>query len=121
MDGARARRAADAYVVEGRGVPPSWGPVAALDCGTNSTRLLVAKADGTVLERHMRITRLGEGVDATGRLSPAAISRTLDVLGDYRRVMEAHLVVRARLVATSTVPTHGMDAISLNPRRPSQA
>ncbi len=69
----------------------------------------------------MRITRLGEGVDATGRLSPAAISRTLDVLGDYRRIMEAHVVVRARLVATSAVRDARNGAISLNPRRPSQA
>ncbi|HVA02911.1 MAG TPA: Ppx/GppA phosphatase family protein [Acidimicrobiales bacterium] len=77
------------------------GPVAALDCGTNSTRLLVVGTDGTVLERLMRITRLGEGVDATHRLSPEAVARTVSVLTDYRTVMDRHGVVRARLVATS--------------------
>ncbi|HXQ43083.1 MAG TPA: Ppx/GppA phosphatase family protein, partial [Acidimicrobiales bacterium] len=77
------------------------GPVAAVDCGTNSTRLLVVDDRGTVLQREMRITRLGEGVDATHRLSPAAIDRTVSVLGDYRRSMERHGVVRARVVATS--------------------
>ena len=59
-------------------------PVAAVDCGTNSTRLLVVDADGTVLDRQMRITRLGEGVDATRTLSSVAIERTLAVLRDYR-------------------------------------
>ncbi len=77
------------------------GPVAALDCGTNSTRLLVVDGDGTVRERLMRITRLGEGVDATHRLSADAIARTVSVLRDYRAVMDRHGVVRARLVATS--------------------
>ena len=77
------------------------GPVAAIDCGTNSTRLLVVAGDGTVLERHMRITRLGEGVDATRKLSPEAIGRTVAVLGEYRRLMDRYGVVRARLVATS--------------------
>ncbi len=77
------------------------GPVAALDCGTNSTRLLVIDGDGTVLERHMRITRLGEGVDATHRLSSDAVARTVSVLRDFRGIMDLHGVVRARLVATS--------------------
>ena len=49
-------------------------PVAAIDCGTNSTRLLVHDGTATV-ERLMTITKLGEGVDATGRLAPAAIER----------------------------------------------
>jgi exopolyphosphatase / guanosine-5'-triphosphate,3'-diphosphate pyrophosphatase len=79
------------------------GTVAALDCGTNSTRLLITDADGRVLERQMRITRLGEGVDATGRLDPVAVERTLAVLADYRTLMELHGVVAARLVATSAV------------------
>src|SRR3984957_20827992 len=48
------------------------GRVAAIDCGTNSTRLLVANADGTTHLRLMRITRLGAGVDATGDLDAAA-------------------------------------------------
>jgi exopolyphosphatase / guanosine-5'-triphosphate,3'-diphosphate pyrophosphatase len=79
------------------------GPVAALDCGSNSTRLLVVAPDGTTLDRQMRITRLGEGVDATRRLSADAIARTVDVLGSYHRVMDDHGVTRARLVATSAV------------------
>ncbi|HEX6476598.1 MAG TPA: DUF501 domain-containing protein [Acidimicrobiales bacterium] len=77
------------------------GPVAAIDCGTNSTRLLVADADGRPLERLMRITRLGEGVDAAGRLAPRAIARTVAVLGEYRALMERHGVVGARATATS--------------------
>jgi exopolyphosphatase/guanosine-5'-triphosphate,3'-diphosphate pyrophosphatase len=77
------------------------GPVAAIDCGTNSTRLLIVGADGTTLERHMRITRLGEGVDATHELSARAIDRTVEVLGDYRKLMDVHHVARARLVTTS--------------------
>jgi exopolyphosphatase / guanosine-5'-triphosphate,3'-diphosphate pyrophosphatase len=77
------------------------GSVAAIDCGTNSTRLLVVDGRGAVLERHMRVTRLGEGVDATHTLSPEAVARTVAVLGDYRRIMDVHGVVRARLVATS--------------------
>ncbi len=77
------------------------GPVAAIDCGTNSTRLLVADADGRQIERLMRITRLGEGVDAAGRLAPGAIARTVAVLRRYRDLMDRHGVVRARATATS--------------------
>ncbi len=79
--------------------------VAALDCGTNSTRLLVADRKRTALERLVRITRLGEGTDATGRLAPEAIARTVQVLGEYRAVMDARGVAPgdARLVATSAV------------------
>lgn len=76
-------------------------PVAAIDCGTNSTRLLVVGGDGAPLERTMRITRLGEGVDATRQLSPAAIERTVAVLADYRSAMDRLGVERARLAATS--------------------
>ena len=79
------------------------GAVAAIDCGTNSTRLLVAGADGVALERLMRITRLGEGVDATRSLSPEAVARTVTVLREYRAVMDRHGVGRGRLVATSAV------------------
>jgi exopolyphosphatase/guanosine-5'-triphosphate,3'-diphosphate pyrophosphatase len=76
-------------------------PVAALDCGTNSTRLLVLDADGRSLERRMVITRLGQGVDATGVLRGDAIDRTLEVLRGYRELMEHHGVGAARLAATS--------------------
>ncbi|HWD51478.1 MAG TPA: Ppx/GppA phosphatase family protein [Acidimicrobiales bacterium] len=79
----------------------SRGPVAAIDCGTNSTRLLVVDEHGRPLERLMRITRLGEGVDATGKLSVDAIDRCVAVLSEYRQVMTGRGVVRARMVATS--------------------
>jgi exopolyphosphatase/guanosine-5'-triphosphate,3'-diphosphate pyrophosphatase len=77
--------------------------VAAVDCGTNSTRLLVVRASGEVAAREMRITRLGAGVDASRRLQPEAIGRTLDVLKDYRAIMDTEQVTRARVVATSAV------------------
>ena len=75
--------------------------IAAIDCGTNSTRLLVADATGHPVERLMRITRLGQGVDATGRLAPEAIDRCVAVLAEFRQVMDDLGVVRGRLVATS--------------------
>jgi exopolyphosphatase / guanosine-5'-triphosphate,3'-diphosphate pyrophosphatase len=78
-------------------------PVAALDCGTNSTRLFVCAPDGSALVRLMRITRLGEGVDATGKLSPEAIERTAVALRAMRAEMDRFGVERARLVATSAV------------------
>jgi exopolyphosphatase/guanosine-5'-triphosphate,3'-diphosphate pyrophosphatase len=77
--------------------------VAAVDCGTNSTRLLVVGTAGETIAREMRITRLGAGVDAARRLQPAAIARTLEVLAEYRSIMDAAGVTRARLVATSAV------------------
>ena len=89
------------FVMESGVVDVRSGPLAAVDCGSNSTRLLVMDPGGTVLERQMHITRLGEGVDATHRLSPAAIDRTLSVLRDYRRSMDQHAVARLRVVATS--------------------
>ena len=77
------------------------GPLyAAIDCGTNSTRLLIS--DGTEpVERLMRITRLGAGVDRNGRLDPDAIERTLAVLREYRQVMDRHDVRGVRIAATS--------------------
>lgn len=75
--------------------------LAGIDCGTNSTRLLVAGEDGRTLERLMRITRLGQGVDATGRLHPDAIARTVAVLEEYAKVLEGHGVDRVRMTATS--------------------
>ena len=65
--------------------------MAAIDCGTNSTRLLVADAEGRPLERLMRITRLGQGVDATGRLAPEAIDRCVAVLAEFRQVTALRL------------------------------
>jgi exopolyphosphatase/guanosine-5'-triphosphate,3'-diphosphate pyrophosphatase len=74
--------------------------LAAIDCGTNSTRLLVSDGEHT-LERLMRITRLGQGVDSTRRLVPEAIDRTLEVLREYRAVMDRFGVDRVRMTATS--------------------
>ena len=78
-------------------------PVAALDCGSNSTRLLIVSGDGTALRREMRITRLSQGVDASGTLVPEALQRTYDVLSEYRTFMDALGVSRGLLVATSAV------------------
>jgi len=78
--------------------------VAAIDCGTNSIRLLVADVeDGTVRDvvRHAEVVRLGQGVDRTGRLAPAALARTLDVTGQYAAVCREHKVSAVRFVATS--------------------
>src|SRR5215213_10815508 len=74
---------------------------AGIDCGTNSTRLLVADESGATVERLMRITRLGQGVDATGRLAPEAIARTVAVLQEYREVLDRYGVERVRMTATS--------------------
>jgi exopolyphosphatase/guanosine-5'-triphosphate,3'-diphosphate pyrophosphatase len=83
--------------------------VAAIDCGTNSIRLLVAdvtrREDGSFalrdVHREMRIVRLGEGVDATGRLSVAALMRTRDALADYTLVVRRKGAEQVRMVATS--------------------
>jgi len=78
--------------------------VAAIDCGTNSIRLLVADVAGQTLtdvSRRMEIVRLGEGVDRTGRLAPAAIERTRVVLADYTAELRAAGAQRVRMVATS--------------------
>src|SRR6185369_8936491 len=88
----RPRGRGDGGVVGGRAVRPA-GPgrrmtrVAAIDCGTNSIRLLVADVPAagahTDVLRRMEIVRLGQGVDATGRLAPEAVERTRKVLADY--------------------------------------
>ncbi|MBB4688316.1 Ppx/GppA phosphatase family protein [Amycolatopsis jiangsuensis] len=83
--------------------------VAAIDCGTNSIRLLVAELtprhDGTVdlrdLHREMRVVRLGQGVDATGRLAPEALERTRAALADYTVAARRKGVEKVRMVATS--------------------
>jgi exopolyphosphatase/guanosine-5'-triphosphate,3'-diphosphate pyrophosphatase len=80
--------------------------LAAIDCGTNSVRLLVAEADGaggfTTLDRRMTITRLGQGTGASGRLAPEAIERTLAALREYREAMDALGVPAGRVRATAT-------------------
>jgi exopolyphosphatase/guanosine-5'-triphosphate,3'-diphosphate pyrophosphatase len=79
--------------------------IAAVDVGTNSVRLLVAEvaADGSfeAIERRMHITRLGQGVDATHRLAPDAIERTLTVLREYRDVITELGATQVRATATS--------------------
>ena len=80
-------------------------PRAAVDSGTNSTRLLVVDAAGAEVVRRSTVTRLGQGVDATGRLDPKALQRTLDVIADYRDRWVAAGVEPSdvRIAATSAV------------------
>ncbi|MDQ1696341.1 MAG: exopolyphosphatase / guanosine-5-triphosphate,3-diphosphate pyrophosphatase [Frankiaceae bacterium] len=78
--------------------------VAAIDCGTNSIRLLVADVTGDRLVdvvRRMEIVRLGAGVDRTGRLSDGALARTFAALDDYAEQIQSLDVGRVRMVATS--------------------
>ena len=80
--------------------------VAAVDCGTNSIRLLVADVDpGTGrlvdLDRRMTIVRLGQGVDKTGRLAPEALDRTFAACRDYATIIKELGAERVRFVATS--------------------
>jgi exopolyphosphatase/guanosine-5'-triphosphate,3'-diphosphate pyrophosphatase len=79
--------------------------LAAVDVGTNSTRLLVADvAGGAIVAEHARemvITRLGKGVDRTGRFDPEALARTLEVLAGYAETCRRLEVTRRRVVATS--------------------
>lgn len=78
--------------------------VAAIDCGTNSIRLLVADASDAGLadiDRRTEIVRLGQGVDRTGRLAPEAIERTRVVLATYAGAIREHCADRVRMVATS--------------------
>src|SRR3954454_10850737 len=80
--------------------------VAAIDLGTNSTRLLVADVeDGSLseVERRLQITRLGEGVDKRRRLLPVPIGRGRNVLSEYRREAERLCAERTLLIATSAV------------------
>jgi exopolyphosphatase/guanosine-5'-triphosphate,3'-diphosphate pyrophosphatase len=83
--------------------------LAAIDCGTNSIRLLVADVtrhdDGSAhlrdVHREMRIVRLGQGVDATGRLAAEALERTRSALADYTTICRRKGAERVRMVATS--------------------
>jgi exopolyphosphatase / guanosine-5'-triphosphate,3'-diphosphate pyrophosphatase len=80
--------------------------VAAVDCGTNSIRLLIADVDlasgsQVDLDRRMEIVRLGQGVDRTGRLAPDALARTLAALAGYAHRASELGVERTRMVATS--------------------
>jgi exopolyphosphatase/guanosine-5'-triphosphate,3'-diphosphate pyrophosphatase len=78
--------------------------VAAIDCGTNSIRLLIADPAERGLRdvlREMRIVRLGQGVDANGRFAPEAIERTRAALTDYAHLLRRNDVEKVRMVATS--------------------
>jgi exopolyphosphatase/guanosine-5'-triphosphate,3'-diphosphate pyrophosphatase len=76
-----------------------------MDVGTNSTRVLIADVeDGRITAQYARemvITRLGKGIDRTRRFDPAALARTLEVLGDYAALCVQHEVRAVRLAATS--------------------
>ncbi|MCU1588000.1 MAG: exopolyphosphatase [Frankiales bacterium] len=78
--------------------------VGAVDCGTNSIRLLIADIDGSSaadVERQMRVVRLGQGVDQTGVLAADALARTREALVDYSRLCTDLAVEKVRMVATS--------------------
>ena len=78
--------------------------VAAIDCGTNSIRLLIADIENgqlTDVVRQMIIVRLGEGVDKTGEFSPAALERAFAAVDEYAKLIDLHKPQRIRFVATS--------------------
>lgn len=75
--------------------------VAAIDCGTNTIKLLVLDEDGADLEREMRIVRLGQDVDRTGRLAEEALERTFAAVEEYAALIARHDVDRIRFCATS--------------------
>ena len=80
--------------------------VAAIDCGTNSIRLLISDIDtstntATDVVREMRIVRLGEGVDKTNAFSPRALERTFKAVDEYEKLLVKHNVEHVRFVATS--------------------
>ncbi|WP_441957486.1 Ppx/GppA phosphatase family protein [Mycolicibacterium houstonense] len=84
--------------------------VGAIDCGTNSIRLLIADVvDGKLrdVHREMRIVRLGQGVDATGQFAPEALARTESALADYAALMAEQSVSAVRMVATSAARDAG--------------
>jgi len=90
---------------------PSERTVAAIDCGTNTIKLLVGRVEGhdgvrtdlVELAREMRMVRLGQGVDATGELHPDALERTFAAIDEYAALIREHAVApeRIRFVATS--------------------
>ncbi|GAB3254722.1 Ppx/GppA phosphatase family protein [Nocardioides dilutus] len=74
--------------------------VAAIDCGTNTIKLLIGDLPDVAV-REMRIVRLGQGVDATGRLADEALERTFAAIDEYAALIAAHGVERLRFCATS--------------------
>lgn len=84
--------------------------VGAIDCGTNSIRLLIADVvDGKLrdVHREMRVVRLGQGVDAKGQFAPEALARTESALADYVALMAENSVTAVRMVATSAARDAG--------------
>ncbi|MEO5875391.1 MAG: exopolyphosphatase, partial [Streptosporangiaceae bacterium] len=77
--------------------------VAAVDCGTNSVRLLIADIgeELTDVERKMEIVRLGQGVDQTGELAPEALERTFAAMRGYAELIKFHGAEKVRVCATS--------------------
>jgi exopolyphosphatase/guanosine-5'-triphosphate,3'-diphosphate pyrophosphatase len=79
--------------------------VGAVDCGTNSVRLLICRVqpDGRVeeVDRRLHLTRLGQGVDATGAFAVDALARTMDALADFGAELDSLGVTKRRVVATS--------------------
>jgi exopolyphosphatase/guanosine-5'-triphosphate,3'-diphosphate pyrophosphatase len=81
-------------------------PIAVIDIGTNSTRLLLGEVHDTrveQLERRSTVTRLGQGVDSSGRLAEEAMQRVFGVLGEYKQAIEEHGATKVVVLATSAV------------------
>jgi len=99
----RCERSEPIAVVEVRAQRASK-PIAAIDCGTNTIKLLIGTVGDDALEvvaRESRMVRLGEGVDRTGRLSEAALARTFAAIDEYAGLIAEHGVERVRFCATS--------------------
>lgn len=79
------------------------GPVAAIDCGTNSIRLLILSAGDPPeeLERRLELVRLGQGIDATGEFHPDALRRTFEACDEFAALIESRGCDRIRFIATS--------------------
>src|SRR5215213_352885 len=96
--------------------------VGVIDLGTNSSRLLIADVEAgrlTEVERRTTITRLGEGLDASGRLSDEAIARVADAVAGYRDLLDGHDAGQVVCVATSAMrdAENGGDLADLLRRR----
>jgi exopolyphosphatase/guanosine-5'-triphosphate,3'-diphosphate pyrophosphatase len=86
--------------------------VAAIDCGTNTIKLLIGRTDGSdeglgVLLRESRMIRLGQGVDATGRISDEALARAFEAIDEYAELIAEHEVEQIRFCATSATRDAG--------------
>lgn len=90
--------------------------VAAIDCGTNSIRLLIDE-NGRELVREMEIVKLGEGVDTTKNFAPAAVERTLNALGKFKKILDTHGVEKVRFCATSATRDAQNRDIFIEPAR----